>query len=261
MLFNFTITNFTSFIFLIFTTIMSFYLDKILFIRYCKIPENYNQDLNKLYCKIFFIIIIISTVTNCYQCSLLLNIIHDAQPFLVQLKLLLESGRFWLYIVIAILLILYNLIRYSFVPFLIFYFCEKKNVAYGFAENKEFEKDFVKDFTIYESLPLSILYKNYKLRELEFAQIEKYALYHDLDKLLAFYREKLDIDREVIQEKVRILLRNRIDLDENFDKNIKLMMDRYIKDLDDTKIKKDFSYNMSYFDIFEACYMEKMIDH
>ncbi len=261
MLFNFTITNFTSFIFLIFTTIVSFYLDKILFIRYCKIPENYNQDLNKLYCKIFFIIIIISTVTNCYQCSLLLNIIHDAQPFLVQLKLLLESGRFWLYIVIAILLILYNLIRYSFIPFLIFYFCEKKNVAYGFAENKEFEKDFVKDFTIYESLPLSILYKNYKLRELEFAQIEKYALYHDLDKLLAFYREKLDIDREVIQEKVRILLRNRIDLDENFDKNIKLMMDRYIKDLDDTKIKKDFSYNMSYFDIFEACYMEKMIDH
>ena len=71
----------------------------------------------------------------------------------------------------------------------------------------------------------------------------------------------MDIDREAIQEKVRILLKNRIDLDENFDKNIKLMMERYYKDLDDTKIKKDFSYNMSYYDIFEACYMEKMIDH
>ena len=162
---------------------------------------------------------------------------------------------------IAILLILYNLIRYSIIPFFIFFFIQKKNVAYGFADNKAFEKDFIKDFTIYESLPLSILYKNYKLRELEFAQIEKYSLYHDVDKLLAFYREKLDIDREAIQEKVRLLLHNRIDLDEDFDQNITLMMERYNKDLDDTKIKKDFSYNMSYIDIFEACYLEKMIDH
>ena len=261
MLLNFTITNFSSFFFLIITTIISFYLDKILFIRYCKIPENYNQELNKLYCKIFFIIIIISTIINCYQCCLLMNIIHDVTPFLVQLKLLLENGKFWLYIVIAIILILYNLIRYSFIPFIIFYFIDKKNVAYGFADNKAFEKDFVKDFTIYESLPLSILYKNYKLRELEFAQIEKYSLYHDLDRLLAFYREKLDIDREAIQEKVRVILKNKIELDENFDKNIQLMMERYYKDLDDTKIKKDFSYNMAYYDIFEACYIEKMIDH
>ena len=261
MLFNFTITNFFSFLFLIITTFISFYLDKILFIRYCKIPENYNQELNKLYCKIFFIIIIISTITNCYQCCLLMNIIHDVQPFLVQLQLLLESSKFWIYIVIAILLILYNLIRYSLIPFFIFCCCEKRNVAYGFADNKEFEKDFVKDFTIYESLPLSILYKNYKLRELEFAQIEKYALNHDLDKLLEFYREKLDIDREVLQEKIRIVLRNRIDLDKYFDQNIEVMMKKYVKDLDDTKIKKDFSYNMSYYDIFEACFIEKMIDH
>jgi hypothetical protein len=134
-------------------------------------------------------------------------------------------------------------------------------VAYGFADNKEFEKDFVKDFTIYESLPLSILYKNYKLRELEFAQIEKYALNHDLDRLLEFYREKLDIDREALQEKIRIVLRNRIDLDKYFDQNIEVMMKKYVKDLDDTKIKKDFSYNMSYYDIFEACFIEKMIDH
>ena len=261
MLFNFTITNFSSFIFLIITTFISFYLDKILFIRYCKTPENYNQELNKLYCKIFFIIIIISTITNAYQCCLLMNIIHDVTPFLIQLKLLFESGKFWIYIVFAIILMLYNLIRYSFIPFLIFFFCAKKNVAYGFADNKAFEKDFSKDFTIYESLPLSILYKNYTLRKLEFSQIEKYSLYHDLDKLLEFYREKLDIDREAIQEKVRILLHNKIDLDENFDDKIKLMMDRYDKDLDDTKIKKDFSYNMSYYDIFEACYFDKMIEH
>ena len=261
MLFNFTITNFSSFLFLIITTFISFYLDKILFIRYCKIPENYNQELNKLYCKIFFIIIIISTITNCYQCCLLMNIIHDVQPYLVQLQLLLESSKFWIYIVIAILLILYNLIRYSLIPFFIFCCCEKRNVAYGFADNKEFEKDFVKDFTIYESLPLSILYKNYKLRELEFAQIEKYALNHDLDRLLEFYREKLDIDREALQEKIRIVLRNRIYLDKYFDQNIEVMMKKYVKDLDDTKIKKDFSYNMSYYDIFEACFIEKMIDH
>ena len=261
MIFNFNITNFISFLFLMLTTIVSFYLDKILFIRYCKTPENYNNQLDKLYCKIFFIIVIISTITNSYQCCLLMNIIHEVAPFTVQLKLLLENGKFWGYMAIAILLILYNLIRYSIIPFFIFFFIQKKNVAYGFADNKAFEKDFIKDFTIYESLPLSILYKNYKLRELEFAQIEKYSLYHDVDKLLAFYREKLDIDREAIQEKVRLLLHNRIDLDEDFDQNITLMMERYNKDLDDTKIKKDFSYNMSYIDIFEACYLEKMIDH
>jgi hypothetical protein len=38
-------------------------------------------------------------------------------------------------------------------------------------------------------------------------------------------------------------------------------MQKYEKDIDDTKIKKDFSYNMSYYDIFEACYIEKMIQH
>ena len=82
-----------------------------------------------------------------------------------------------------------------------------------------------------------------------------------MDKLLEFYRQKLDIDREAIQEKVRILMHDRIDLDENFDEKMKLFMDRYYQDLDDTKIKKDFSYNMSYYDIFEAPYIEKMIDH
>ena len=50
-------------------------------------------------------------------------------------------------------------------------------------------------------------------------------------------------------------------MDENFDTKMKLMMDRYVKDLDETKIKKDFSYNMSYYDIFEACYLEKMQEH
>ena len=261
MLFNFTITNFSSFLFLIITTIISFYLDKILFIRYCKIPENYNQELNKLYYKIFFIIIIISTITNCYQNCLLVNIIHEVSSILVQLKLLLENGKFWGYLVIAIILILYNLIRYSLIPFFIFCCCEKRNVAYGFADNKAFEKDFAKDFTIYESLPLSILYKNYRLRELEYSQIEKYSLNHDLDKLLAFYREKLDIDREAIQEKVRVILHDRIDLDKDFDLNIYGIMKKYNKDLDDTKIKKDFSYNMSYVDIFEACYIEKMLQN
>jgi hypothetical protein len=261
MLFNFTITNLSSYIFLVITTFVSFYLDKILFIRYCKIPENYNQELNKLYCKIFFIVIIVSTITNAYQCCILMNVIHEVTPFFVQLKVLLGSGKFWVYGVFAILLMLYPIIRYSLVPFFIFFFREKKNIAYGFADNKAFEKDFVKDFTIYESLPLSVLYKNYTLRQLEFSQIQKYSLYHDLDRLLEFYREKLDIDREALQEKVRILLHNRIDLDEKFDKTMKLMMDRYDKDLDETKIKKDFSYNMSYYDIFEACYLEKMIDH
>ena len=261
LLFNFTITNLSSYLFLIITTFVSFYLDKILFIRYCKIPENYNQELNKLYCRMFFIVIIISTIINGYQCCILMNVIHEVTPLLLQFKILLSSGKFWVYGVFAILLILYPIIRYSLIPFCIFFFREKKNVAYGFADNKAFEKDFVKDFTIYESLPLSVLYKNYSIRKLEFSQIQKYSLHHDLDKLLEFYREKLDIDREALQEKVRLLLHNKIDLDKNFDNKMKLMMDRYVKDLDETKIKKDFSYNMSYYDIFEACYLEKMQEH
>ena len=56
-------------------------------------------------------------------------------------------------------------------------------------------------------------------------------------------------------------MKDRIDLDENFDNKIKILMQKYEKDIDDTKIKKDFSYNMSYYDIFEACYIDKMIQH
>ena len=259
--FNFQITNFFSLIMLIVTTFISFILDKILFMRYCKTPQDYNQDLNKLYCKIFLIVIIVSTLLNCYQNSFFTHTLNDISPFTDQIGSLLGSGLFWLYLAIIIILSLYNFIRYSLIPFCYFYFKEEKNVAYGFADNKAFEKDFAKDFTVYESLPLSVLYKNYKLRELEYGQIEKYSLYHDLDKLLEFYREKLDIDRQAIQKKVTVLMKDRIDLDENFDNKIKILMQKYEKDIDDTKIKKDFSYNMSYYDIFEACYIEKMIQH
>ena len=259
--FNFTVTNFFSLLILIITTFISFILDKILFLRFCKIPEDYNEELNKLYCKIFLIVIIVSTLLNCYQISFFTHTLHDISPFTDQLGALLGSGTFWLYLAIMIILMLYNFVRYSVIPFLFFYFKGEKNVAYGFADNKAFEKDFAKDFSIYESLPLSVLYKNYKLRQLEYGQIEKYSLYHDLDKLLEFYREKLDIDRQAIQKKVTVLMKDRIDLDENFDNKIKLLMQKYEKDIDDTKIKKDFSYNMSYYDIFEACYIEKMIDH
>ena len=259
--FNFTVTNFFSLLILIITTCISFILDKILFLRFCKIPEDYNEELNKLYCKIFLIVIIVSTLLNCYQISFFTHTLHDISPFTDQLGALLGSGTFWLYLFIMVILMLYNFVRYSVIPFFIFYFKAEKNVAYGFADNKAFEKDFAKDFSIYESLPLSVLYKNYKLRQLEYGQIEKYSLYHDLDKLLEFYREKLDIDRQAIQKKVTVLMKDRIDLDENFDKKIKLLMQKYEKDIDDTKIKKDFSYNMSYYDIFEACYIEKMIDH
>ena len=236
-------------------------MDKILFLRFCKIPEDYNQDLNKLYCKIFLIVIIVSALLNCYQNSFFIHNLNDISHFTDQLGSLLGSGIFWLYLFIMIILMLYNFVRYSVIPFLFFYFKEDRNVAYGFADNKAFEKDFAKDFTIYESLPLSVLYKNYKLRQLEYNQIEKYSLYHDLDRLLEFYREKLDIDRKAIQKKVTVLMKDRIELDNDFDNKIKLLMQKYEKDIDDTKIKKDFSYNMSYYDIFEACYIEKMISH
>ena len=84
---------------------------------------------------------------------------------------------------------LYNFIRYSLIPFLIFYFKAEKNVAYGFADNKAFEKDFAKDFTIYESLPLSVLYKNYKLRQLAMGYAIEGGEYNKNTRIPNFYRK------------------------------------------------------------------------
>ena len=261
MLLNFGVMNFMSFIILSIVTLISFYLDKILFIRYCKIPENYSQDLNKLYLKYFWIVIIVSCITNIYSSGIVMPIIHETMPFFLQLKTLFLEWKFWIFVAIAIIMILYDIIRYSLVPFLIFCICNKKNIAYGFADDKAFENNFMKDFTIYEVLPLGIIYKNYMLRLLEYSQIQKYSLYHNVNYLLEFYRERLDADRMAIQEKIRLILHKRIDLDVDFDTKLKSLMDKYNKELDDTKIKENFSYNMAYYDIFESAYMEKMLQH
>ena len=261
MLCNFGVTNFISFIILSIVTFISFYLDKILFIRYCKTPENYSQALNQLYLKYFWNIIIISCVTNIYSSSIIIPIIHETMPFFLQLKTLLSEWKFWIFILIAVIMILYDIIRYSLIPFLIFCLFQKKNIAYGFANDKAFEKNFMKDFTIYEVLPLGVLYKNYMLRLLEYSQIQKYSLYHNVNYLLEFYRERLDYDRMAIQEKIRLVLHKNIELDVDFDTKLKSIMSKYNKELDDTKIKENFSYNMAYYDLFESAYMEKMLQH
>jgi len=35
-------------------------------------------------------------------------------------------------------------------------------------------------------------------------------------------------------------------------------MDKYEEEIDDTKINKDFSYNMSYYDIYQTLYLNEL---
>ena len=143
-------------------------------------------------------------------------------------------------------------------PCLIYLTCKKRDVAYGFAMDEAFEETCMVDFTIYESLPLSILYKNYVIRKLEYAQISKFSLDTDLTFLMRYYRQRLDTDRAAIAEKLEAITGKICALDENFDSKIKYIMENLLED-DETKIKGNYSYNMSYFDVYETLYLNEML--
>ena len=124
--------------------------------------------------------------------------------------------------------------------------------------DEAFEENSMNDFTIYESLPLSIIYKNYVIRKLEFLQASKYSLDLDLTFLLRYYRKKLDVDREAIAEKLDVITGQKCAINDDFDNIIKNIMDNIIED-DETKIKGNFSYNMSYFEVFQTIYLNEML--
>ena len=85
-----------------------------------------------------------------------------------------------------------------------------------------------------------------------------YSLDLDLTFLLRYYRKKLDVDREAIAEKLDVITGQKCAINDDFDNIIKNIMDNIIED-DETKIKGNFSYNMSYFEVFQTIYLNEML--
>ena len=59
-------------------TLIAFYLDKILFIRYCKTPFKYNEYLTKFYLKIIYITLIITSFIQVYQSGIIAKFIPNS---------------------------------------------------------------------------------------------------------------------------------------------------------------------------------------
>ena len=56
----------------------------------------------------------------------------------------------------------------------------------NFADDKEFEEKIVNELSVYEALPLKVLYKNYVLRKLEFIKMCNYSIDVDLSEFMKF---------------------------------------------------------------------------
>ena len=255
---NFYTTNPIAMFSMALLSFIHFYLDKILFINYYKNPFTYNQDINQLYMKILYFFIMIGVLVNAYQVGLFYLHVPDMLSIKQQLYIMIKSPVIFCFIIFIGLMIFVPLIYYNLMPCLIYLTCKKRDVAYGFAMDEAFEETCMVDFTIYESLPLSILYKNYVIRKLEYAQISKFSLDTDLTFLMRYYRQRLDTDRAAIAEKLEAITGKICALDENFDSKIKYIMENLLED-DETKIKGNYSYNMSYFDVYETLYLNEML--
>jgi hypothetical protein len=235
-----------------------FYLDKILFLKYFKNPINYNQDINKSYIKILYFFTIIGILINAYYVGLFYLHIPSMLSIKDQINIMIRNPIIISFICFSGLMIIVPFVYFQICPLLIFCICKKREIAYGFAMDEAFEENSMNDFTIYESLPLSIIYKNYVIRKLEFLQASKYSLDLDLTFLLRYYRKKLDVDREAIAEKLDVITGQKCAINDDFDNIIKNIMDNIIED-DETKIKGNFSYNMSYFEVFQTIYLNEML--
>ena len=257
-LFNFILLNPLIMFSMALLTIIAFYLDKILFIRYCKTPFKYNEYLTKFYLKIIYITLIITSFIQVYQSGIIAKFIPNSMKINMQIKYSFKYASCFCFIIFGALMIIVPFFIFKILPVILYLTYYKRDVAYGFAEDENFEKNSKKDFIIYESLPLSAIYKNYTIRKLEFRNIIKYELDYDLTFLLNFYRQRLDTDRTAIYTKLKFLTGKICNVDRNFDVKIKNIMDKYEEEIDDTKIDKDFSYNMSYYDIYQTLYLNEL---
>lgn len=171
---------------------------------------------------------------------------------------MIKIEKMYIYLVIPGLMIIVPAFYYITFKCLMFTFCKRCKTKYGFAENIGIESDVLKDFIIYEALPLSVLYKNYVIRKIEYVHINKYSLNQNLSNLLQFYKQRLDTDRAAIYAKLKLITDKECAINEEFDKKIKAIMDRYV-DMEETKIKDDFSYSIGYSPLYESYFLEEFI--
>ena len=252
---GFLITNFIVMCSMAVITFFSFYLDKILFIRYFKIPINYNQKINKVYIKILYFFIIVGILINGYYIGLIYLHVSDALSIRNQILIMIKSPYIYILLIIIGLMILIPFIYYNIIP------CFDFNIEYdknGYEINKKIEEKYIKDFTIYEVLPINILYKNYIIRKLEYDKIFKYIEQNNLIYLKKYYDECFKNDQIAITKKINLLKGKDYTIEDIFYSKIKKIMDNLIED-DFTQIKSNYSYHISYFKQFSSLCISELI--
>ena len=258
LLLNFTFTEPLFLFFLSLLSFTSFYLDKILFIRYCKIPLQYTQSLNKTYLSILHFFIICSLLFNFYFSGEIYYDIPDTLNIKKQFLLFIHDWRLLPILLIALLSVIIPYFIIAWLPCCRYTCCKKRSVAFGFGEDIYFEENAMKDFTIFEAIPMSMLYKNYVIRKLEFTNVCKYSLDVDLTELLKYYRQRLDADRAAIREKLKFLTEKECAIDTGFDNRIKNIMDKY-EEMEDAKIQSNYSYSLCYHPLYQTPYLNQML--
>ena len=249
---GFLITNFIAMLAMAVLTFFSFYLDKILFIRYFKIPINYNQNINKVYIKILYFFIIIGILINGYYIGLIYLHVSDALSIRNQIIIMIKSHYIYILLIIIGLMILIPFIYVNIIP------CFNYNIKYdknGYEINKKLEEKYIKDLTIYEALPISILYKNYMIRRLEYNKISNYIEQNNLIYLKKYYDECFENDQIAITKKINYLKGKNYTINDIFHSKIKKIMDNINED-DLTKIRSNYSYHISYFNNFSSLFIK-----
>ena len=251
---GFFITNFIAIFSMAVLTFFSFYFDKILFIRYFKNPINYNQKINKAYIKILYFFIIVGILINGYYIGLIYLHVTDALSIKNQIIIMIQNPNIYFLLIIIGLIIFIPFIYYNIIP------CFNCNLKYdkkGYEINEKLEQKYINDLTIYEVLPISILYKNYIIRRLEYNKISNYVEENNLIYLKKYYEECIENDQCAITKKINYLKGKDYKIEDIFDSKIKKIMDNIEDDF--TKITCNYSYNISYFDYFSSLSISELI--
>lgn len=158
------------------------------------------------------------------------------------------------FIIISVALLIIPFFYFNLLPTFIFCCCKCGNTSYGFATDDNFEVNSMKDLTIYEVLPLSILYKNYYIRKLEYNQIMKYSKDYNLNTLLSYYKQRLKADKIAISTKLEYITGDICPINDKFENEVKYIMEEINED-DLTKIQDNYSYNIFY----NKCYRQQYL--
>jgi hypothetical protein len=101
---------------------------------------------------------------------------------------------------------------------------------------------------------MTILYKNYTIKKLQYLQANKINSVSDVRFLIGLFKKNIDNDRKAIRSKYSYI--TGIPAEENeqyldFDKKWKPILDRF-PDKEAPPIKKDYSYNLAYIPAYES---------